>query len=160
MDTPEELYEYYYDQFIWSWYLTCLPDDRYFIAKRVMPENVRILLTSPMIANLILTRWDQALRDRINGAAQLYNEVLKLEHMSRRKMSQYSKEERREIRQYIKVSREYFDDHVLRIENLPMGSGESARLIYNQAPWMYGYLAKCDNDAILKIADWYCESIK
>jgi len=49
---------------------------------------------------------------------------------------------------------------IFRIENLPMGSGESAHLFFDHSAWMYDYPATCDHDAIIKIADWYCESIK
>lgn len=159
LDTPEKKLEHLFDEFIWAWYRSCLGVDRKQKPMLVLPEKVRILLTSPLILNLILTRWREGLSICFHGInittvrLNELNEMHKIIHKTSDENIQLFYEELYETRKLI-------NDHNRRIRRLPSTEQELKEQVEKQALWMYKFFTVSEREMVNEIADWYCESIK
>jgi hypothetical protein len=160
LDTPKEKLEHLFDEFIWSWYNTCLPSDLNKMPKMNVPYEIRILLISPMIVELIFTRWDEGLQDRLYGIDFLTKLVNEIDKKSQNKYSDFSKFERLELYGVMRKARYCIKEHNQRMKQLPDTKQKLRRKIISQLPWMFATFTHSERAMITEIAAWYCESIK
>jgi len=159
LNTPEEKLEHLFDELIWAWYLTCLPADRRSMPQKALPEEIEYLLTSPMIANLILTRWQEGLAPRLDGLAWHAKLIRSVERLTQKARSEYTASERAELRKSLRIAQAYLEEHKQRMAQLSLTREALVWQLCDQVPWMLATFTRSEQQMLSEIATWYCRQI-
>ena len=156
LKTPEEKLEHLFDEFVWAWYLTCLPTDRRKWRAEFPPPLVHTLLTSRRIAELILTRYDEAFASKridLRSRAHQYRDSRKYGVRDRNHDLSHCSLYGGDITQ---IKNELFQFQ-LRALLLPQTIEAMQNDLRNQVSWMYATFTPSERVFLDEIAVWHAE---
>lgn len=156
LKTPEEKLEHLFDEFIWAWYRTCMPADRRKLRTIPVPRQVHDLLTSRRIAELILTRYDEAfasLRIDLRSRAHQYRGSRKF---AARDMSYHLSRCTLCGGDVVQIKNELFQFQ-LRALLLPQTIEAMQQDLRHQVSWMYACFTASERVFLDEIAAWHAE---
>ena len=156
LTTPEEKLEHLFDEFVWAWHLSCLPTDRQKWRAVQPPSLVHDLLTSRRIAELILTRYDEAFASKRIDLRSLANQY--------RYSRKYSARDRSNFLSHIsicgynavQIKNELFQFQ-LRTLLLPQTVEAMQKELEHQVSWIYAYFSVSERVFLDEIAVWHAE---
>lgn len=156
LNTPEEKLEHLFDEFVWAWYLTCLPTDRRQRRSMLPPPLVHDLLTSRRIAELIMTRYDEAFASKRIDLRSMAHQYRYSRKYSARDTSDHSLRYTLSGYDAVHIKNELFQFQ-LRALLLPQTIEAMQEELRNQVSWMYAYFNPSERVFLDEIAVWHAE---
>lgn len=156
LNTPEEKLEHLFDEFVWAWYLTCLPTDRRKRRAVLPPPLVHDLLTSRRIAELILTRYDEAFASKRIDLRSLAHQYRDSRKYAARDMSHSLSRFTLCGGDVTQIKNELFQFQ-LRALLLPQSIEAMQEELRHQVSWMYAYFTPSERVFLDEIAVWHTE---
>ena len=147
MSTASPIWDEVFDCIPKAWYSTCLPTDRKQPPSPTMHESARQFLTSPIVAQFILKRFDPGVASRLpilRQHAQRYIDAL----------LRTNGETPDSMMEEDLASYRLLLSHQVRLLQFPTTLDEMQQQLHTQADWMWGQFTVKERSRIVEMAAW------